>query len=258
MSVVTVPGVLLRSYPYSETSLILRFLTPDHGVVSVVAKGVRRRSSRGVAPVETFQRGALTFHHREDRDLHGFRDFQAASSSRRLAGDLLRFSGASFLAELVLGHTLQEPNPSLHRQLVGLLDGMESAPPEALPGWILGGAWTLLVEFGFPPALEACIRCRRSLPDPGMSRFDVEGGGLLCASCGVEAAGPRLGPQASNALREMVSGVPPSALRGTAAHLSLVERYALHHLDRRRPFQATALLRTSLAGREPSGGEGSP
>src|SRR5690606_6879588 len=131
-----------------------------------------------------------------------------------------------------------------------LLERIESAPSETLPGWILAGAWTLLLAFGFPPVLDACIRCGASLPgsEPGsgVGRFDVQGGGLLCASCGVEGTGPRMGPEAQQVLRRLGSGVPPAVLKGAAAHLSLVERYALHHLDGQRPFRATALLRASL------------
>jgi DNA repair protein RecO (recombination protein O) len=261
MSLVTVPAVLLRSHPYSESSLVLRFLTPDHGIVSVLAKGVRKRSSRGETPLETFQRGALTFLHREERDLHGFRDFKAASSSRPLAGDLLRFSGASFLAELVLSHILQEANPALFEHLVSLLERLGAAPVGELSGLVLSGAWTLLLDFGFPPSLDTCLGCGRPLPGPGFARFDVAGGGLRCGACSTEGTGPRLGPEAQAALRAMVAGAPPSELRGAPAHLSLVERYALHHLDGRRPFHATTLLRSVLRkveaeGREPAESQG--
>jgi DNA repair protein RecO (recombination protein O) len=246
MSLVTVPGVLLRSHPYSESSLILRFLTPEFGVVSVLARGVRRRSSRGEAPMETFQRGLLTFHHREDRDLHGFREFHAHSSPRALASDLLRFSGASFLAELVLTHALQGPSADLHGQVVELLERLESGPVEGLPTTILGGAWTLLVEFGFPPSVERCLGCGGVLPGEGLGRFDLEGGGIRCSTCADRATGPRMGPEAQAALGQLLSGELPLRLRGSVAHLALVERYALHHLGGRRPFQTTPLLRDAL------------
>ncbi len=258
MSVVTVPAVLLRSYPYSESSLVLRFLTPEHGVVSALAKGVRRRSSRGETPMETFQRGSLTFLYREERELHGFRDFQSPISSRPLAGDLLRFSGASFLAELVLTHTMQEANSRLFTHLVGLLDRIETEARAELPGVILSGAWTLLLDFGFPPALAECLDCGEELPGEGMGRFDVEGGGIRCGVCARGGEGPRIGPEAQVDLRRLVSGTPSGPLRGAAAHLSLVERYALYHLAGRRPFHATTLLRTSLVqlGTEDRGGSG--
>jgi DNA repair protein RecO (recombination protein O) len=255
---VTVPAVLLRSYPYSESSLILRFLTPEHGVVSALAKGVRRRSSRGETPMATFQRGSLTFQYREERDLHGFRDFQSPVSSRPLAGDLLRFSGASFLAELVLTHTMQEANSRLFTHLVGLLDRIETGPREVLPGVILSGAWTLLLDFGFPPFLAECLHCGEELPGGGMGRFDVEGGGIRCGACARSGEGPRIGPEAQLDLRRLVSGTPPGGLRGASAHLSLVERYALYHLAGRRPFHATSLLRASFEqlAREDGGGDG--
>lgn len=256
MSLVTVPAVLLRSYPYSETSLILRFLTPEFGVVSTLARGVRRRSSRGQTPLETFQRGALTFTYREDRDLHGFRDFESSATAQRLAADLLRFGGASFLAELVLTHTMQEANPGLFADLVGVLDRIEVTPREALPGVILSGAWILLVDFGFPPTLGECLECGRELPGKGIGRFDLEGGGVRCSDCAGRGTGPRIRPEAQLDLLALVSGSPPGSIRGAASHLSLVERYALHHLAARRPFHSTSLLRSSLARLEVSDAAG--
>jgi DNA repair protein RecO (recombination protein O) len=196
--------------------------------------------------METFQRGSLTFLYREERDLHGFRDFQSPITSRPLAADLLRFSGASFLAELVLTHTMQEANPRLFAHLVELLDRIESESREELPGVILSGAWTLLLDFGFPPFLAECLHCGEALPGDGMGRFDVEGGGIRCGACARGGEGPRIGPEAQEDLRRLVAGDPPGPLRGAPAHLSLVERYALYHLAGRRPFHATTLLRSSL------------
>src|SRR5439155_456488 len=49
MALVTTPAVVLRTYPYSETSKIVRLATRDLGVQSAIAKGVLRPKSRFAA-----------------------------------------------------------------------------------------------------------------------------------------------------------------------------------------------------------------
>src|SRR2546425_1041336 len=51
MALVTTPAVVLRTYPYSETSKIVRLATRDLGVQSAIAKGVLRPKSRFAAGV---------------------------------------------------------------------------------------------------------------------------------------------------------------------------------------------------------------
>jgi len=257
MSVATVPAILLRTSPFSETSLILRFLTPDYGVVSVLARGVRTGASKGRSSLEIFQRGELTFAYTEGKDLHGFREFEPLGSPRGLASDLLRLSGASFLAEILLAHMEEAPNEALFLDFVEGVDRIAEGPSRDLPGCILAQAWAMLSDFGFPPSLDACLECGGPLPGNGLARFDRLAGGVRCASCASAGGGPRLGPQALSDLRSLVAGVPPSGLQGAEAHLAFVERYALHHLAMRHPFRSTPLLRAQLRtpeGRDPNPG----
>lgn len=246
MSLVTEEGILLRSHPYSESSRILRFLTPGYGILSVMARGFRKRASRGQGGVETFDGAVLVLNYRPERDLHTLRDLQPGRSRRGLGRHLLRFSGASLAAELLLAHTLQEANPSLYALVANGLDDMETAAPEALPGVVLSTAWQILAEAGFPPVLEGCARCGGGLPEEGLLRFSAAAGGLLCSSCGEGSSGARLGPGARRELSRLTAGDPPVPLRGSEAHLGLLEGHALHHLSPRKAFRSADLIRSLL------------
>lgn len=246
MTLLSEEGILLRSHPYSETSRVLRFLTPDHGLLSVMARGLRRRMSKGEGGVETFDQVALVCSFRPERDLHTLRELKVSRSRRRLGRDLVRFSGASLLAELILTHTLQEASPSLHEGVAGALDALESAPSEAVPGIALAAGWRVLAFAGFHPVLDGCVRCGGELPSEGLVRFSAGQGGLLCRRCGSDAPGARMGPGARADLSDLVGGTPPARLRADRAHLGILEAFALHHLAPARPFQSVALLRSAL------------
>jgi DNA repair protein RecO len=268
----TLPAILLRAHPYSETSRILRFLTPELGVVATLARGVRARSGKGTGALETFARGDLTVDLRPDRDLQGYRDFRPGPGDpRRLGRGLFPFAAASYLAELVLAHQLEEESELLFRTFSAGLDALESAPDPDLPGHFLSAGWQILAVFGFPPELEACVRCGGPVEDAEAEpfpRFDLEAGGLRCPECALGGEGPRIGPGARRVLHSLVGGgvvVPGggaargggsdrsashlmtgSPVEGLSAHLTLLDRFALLHLGMGRPFRSEPLLRAAV------------
>jgi len=256
MTMVTCPGILLRSHPYSESSRILRFLTPDLGIVALMAKGVRKKSGGGTP--ETFAEGMVTFQHRPDRDLHTLSDFERGTGSMALGRDLQRFMGASLLAELILAHALEEEGPELYARIRDALARMATLPVPELPGWILASCWGTLGLLGFPPELDGCVRCGTSLADQAdpaaggegerFPAFDAVAGGVRCAPCAVGSGLPRLGPVARGHLKCLVSGVAPFPLPGARAHLGLLEAFSLHHLSPARGFRSFALLAELVRG----------
>ncbi|ADJ29144.1 DNA repair protein RecO [Nitrosococcus watsonii] len=54
MKVLLQPAYILHSRPYRETSVLVEAFTPEYGRVGLVAKGVKRRRSHGVSPLQPF------------------------------------------------------------------------------------------------------------------------------------------------------------------------------------------------------------
>jgi DNA repair protein RecO (recombination protein O) len=253
-SQVTCRGLLLRSFDYSDTSRILRFLTPDRGIISLMGRGVRGRTARGEAPIQTFGEGWLTFSYQPGRDLHTLKEFQPEEGSRGLGRDVTRFAGASLVAELLLAHAVLEGggNPeagdsALYDWVSQTVRRLGEVDSVEVPGWVIAGAWRTLAHLGFPPETERCVLCGGELADSveQVDRFDAQAGGLVCPSCGEGTSLPRVGPGARSDLRDLVAGSPPVApLRGGLQHLALVEGFALHHLSPRSGFRSVELLRS--------------
>ena len=68
MALVTTPAVLLRAHDYGDSSRILRFYTRSYGLVSVVGRGARGRSGKGVATLATFASGELIVYMKKNRE----------------------------------------------------------------------------------------------------------------------------------------------------------------------------------------------
>jgi DNA repair protein RecO (recombination protein O) len=223
-------AVLLRAHDYGETSRILRFYTRDHGLLSVVARGVRGKSGKGATTLASFASGELSAYVKPHRDLHTMKDFHCTVLRERLAADVLRFAGASAAAELVLSHAEQEPQPGVFDALEQTLDLLADAPSERLPGCVLASLWTITESFGFAPQLDPCVRCDTPLAPDEVGRFDFGAGGVRCAACGEDAAGPRVGPIARAQVETLLAGGVPDDLAHPRRHLALVTDFIAYHV----------------------------
>src|SRR5256712_76564 len=117
MALVTTPAVVLRTYPYSETSKIVRLATRDLGVQSAIAKGVLRPKSRFAAGLELFSEGVAQLYHPETRELQTLAPFDLLVLRRELAQDVRRFAGATAQAELMLQMAPPAPPPPAYDTL---------------------------------------------------------------------------------------------------------------------------------------------
>ncbi len=239
MALLSTRAILLKAHPFSETSLILRFLTRERGLVSVMARGVRR----GAAPPGIFSSGVLVLHHRDNRDLQNYREFSVARAHRALAHDVRRFAGASLFADLVLHHAAEEPSAALFAGLEVSLARLADGPPETVAVLILSGAWVLVSLMGYAPELAACVACGKELEDTAVGRLDYAAGGLRCAGCaGPASKAPRVGPRARVQLDALLKGEPVGDLDQVAPHLKVLRTYVHHHIAGSRPLPSFPFL----------------
>src|SRR3989442_1815538 len=101
MALVTTSAVVLRTYPYSETSKIVRLATRDLGVQSAIAKGVLRPRSRFAAGLELLSGGMAQLYHPQTRELQTRAAFGPPALPRELAPGVWPFPWAPAPAHLM-------------------------------------------------------------------------------------------------------------------------------------------------------------
>src|SRR6185503_5936803 len=67
-------GVILRTRQFTETSLIVNWLTPDLGRISTVAKGARRAKSPFRGKLDLFYECDFSFQRSRRSELHTLRE----------------------------------------------------------------------------------------------------------------------------------------------------------------------------------------
>jgi DNA repair protein RecO (recombination protein O) len=246
MAVVSEPALILQTFAYGESSRIVRLLTAAHGVRSAIARGVRSPKARFGAAIEPFAQGIATLHVRENRDLQTLSDFEPTRRPRALTADLLRFAGASLLAEIILRTVGEEPGVSLFDGATAALARIETAG-ETLECTILAEAWCLVARLGYAPALDACVACGRNLADGLDAHFDYAAGGVRCEDCAPGTPGRTVPAHARSALRHLKAGTVP-ALERTDAHWRLLRRYLDHHVLQGAGLRSLEILDAARTG----------
>ncbi|MCU0649581.1 MAG: DNA repair protein RecO [Gemmatimonadaceae bacterium] len=255
MPITASAATVLHAQDYLESSRIYRLLLRDAGMVSVVARGVRRAGRTATSPPDLFATGVAQVDLKPGRDLHALRDFEATSPRLGLGRDLPRFLAAGALAEVALRFVADEASPSAYDAVVDGLDALAVVPAEQADGAALGALWALVQALGFAPTLDRCASCGRPVADePGDTLlFHHRSGGVLCAACAVEWVHPEAGravggrrlprPALAQIGEWMAAGGErgaPSALDTGAcrAHQRLLREFLAEHLSERRPLRA--------------------
>ena len=236
------PALVLHAFDYRETSRIVRLLTRDLGIVSVIARGARRPRSKYGAALDLFASGTAHIATTMGRDLHTLTAFEATASRAGLAASLDRFAAAAALAELLLRFAPEQEDPALLDAATATLDALAVAPPGSGDAVALGGAWRLMAELGFAPSLDECATCHAPLDPQAEVAFHHRAGGARCAACAAPVHGARLLPaDARHTMREWLAGreAPPLDAPTVRAHQRLLREFLEEHLtDGGRPLRA--------------------
>lgn len=243
MALLATDAIVLHAFDYLESSRILRLVTREAGVRSVLAKGARRSSRRFGSALDLFAQGSAQLYAKPGRDLDTLGAFDVTTAREGIAADLGRFVGASAVAELTLRFGRDAADPALFDAVAAALDALASAARDDAIATTLASAWRIVAELGFAPTTDVCAECHKSLPRDATVMFSHPSGGALCVRCGrLAAAGRVLPAPARDALRDFLAGKAASLDDASArAHQRLLREFLGEHLTDGRPLRALEL-----------------
>jgi DNA repair protein RecO (recombination protein O) len=245
MALLTTDAIILQVFRYGDTSKILRLITRTAGVQSVIAKGAANPKSKYGGVLEPFTEGVAVFYAKENRELHTLGSFELTRSRQALGADLVRFGGASLIAELIMRSGIEEPDEELFETVAASFDNIAGVGREAVESVVLGETWHLIARLGFAPVLDVCISCGRAIVDDEDASFDYVAGGTRCNDCAAGMPGRVLPAHARHALVQLMAG-KPLILERSAAHWRLLTRFLAHHVTDGASLKSLAFLEASL------------
>ncbi len=237
-------ALVLRRFPYGESSLVVHALTPGRGRVAFLAKGAYRPSSGFFGVLDLFDTLRIRWTERPLAELGLLTAASLLTRRARIPSDPVRYRAGLSLLELagLAAREVQEELPLFR----WLSDGLDLLERESDPVLVLVAFdLSFLRSAGLAPALERCAACGEP-PDGRATRvpFSLALGGRLCARCEREACarGRAVESLPLNALRVASSlmDTPPGMLERTRIDdplrerlRRLVQRFLEYHLETR-------------------------
>ncbi len=222
-------GIVLRGYPFGDADRVVVLLSPNHGKLRTVAKGIRKTTSRFGGRLEPFNHVDLVLY--EGRNLDTITQVSIIEGFPRLRSDLQLVVAAGIMVEAA-DAVAQEDESSLRlflllqRGLRALEAGVEGR--DLITSFLL----KLATVVGVAPALDACAACGRT---DDLDRFSFAGGGVMCRRCDGEG-GVRLKTGLTSylaGLERAEFGALPSADPALAPDaIGVARRFVEYHLDR--------------------------
>lgn len=230
-------AVVLKRSDFGEADRLLTLYTPRLGKCRVLAKGVRRLTSRKAGHLELFTHAQLLV--AKARSLDIVTQAETIDAYANLRKDLLRASRAYYAVELLDRFTGEGiENRPLFELLLRTLSWLNAEPDVDLVTRYY--ELHLLEMVGYRPQLFHCIGCQADI-EPVTNCFSAAEGGVMCPHCGESSSGPALRTIPVNVLKVLryLQTRPFESCRrlqlGAAIHRDLEHImlcYVTYHLER--------------------------
>jgi len=176
-------GFILKKVDRRETDQLLTIYTKDFGKLEILAKAIRKISSKLKSGAEIFYLSEIEFIQGKTRKT--LTDAILIEKFENLKKDLKRIKIAykisEFLDNLISG---QEPDQKIWRLLLETFNKLntECKIKEIRYKIYYYFAWNLLLILGYRPELYNCVLCQKKLV-PGKLFFSAKEGGVICQKC---------------------------------------------------------------------------
>jgi DNA repair protein RecO (recombination protein O) len=143
-------GIILRTLPLTETSLIVHWLSPTFGRIATAARGARRAKSPFAGKLDLFYEVDISFSRSRSGDLHSLREVNLRETNAALRLDVGKLRQAAYAASFIVQAT--EPETPLREIFELFRQFLESlCAYEPSPQLVLAFELKMLVELGLEP-----------------------------------------------------------------------------------------------------------
>lgn len=188
-------AIVLRHLDYSETSQVLLVLTREHGPRRLIAKGVKRSTSKKFAVgIDLLERGHVVFIPKlsGEAGLATLSEWWQGEAHLGLRSRLASWYAAQYAAEITAAMTEEgDPHPEVFDALAGVLESLGAGEASVLSD-LVRYQCALVMAAGLWPDLTRCVMCDRAAPPGRAGYYAAVQGGLVCRACMPRATSPRL------------------------------------------------------------------
>jgi DNA repair protein RecO (recombination protein O) len=146
-------GIILRTRPLTDTSLIVQWLTPEFGRVATVAKGARRAKSPFLGKLDWLFEADFSFARSRRSELHTLREVNVRDPHPTIRNELGWLNQAAYAVNFLEHLTETEtPLPDVCELFIGFVRHLARQP--AQPRTVFAFELKLLASQGLEPDLS--------------------------------------------------------------------------------------------------------
>jgi len=249
----TTDAIILRTYPYGETSSIFHLLTKDYGLVHGIAKGVRGNKKS----VSYFERGFIiecSIYARTTRDLQTLTNLSVIYYGEKTRKAFIKPAVRDLCFEIIESAiTDSDPHQPLYTLCEKMLHYLDEQPESrAYPAILWRFVFRFLALLGYGFDISRCSHCSQTTLTQGCY-LDVNDGSVLCGTCSHNRSPHTyLPPEALYLMKGMI--VSPRSLpdeeglsKMTCLSITrLLCRFCYYHFEKHREFKSLSFFETSF------------
>jgi len=173
----TTQGLVLRVTTYNDTDALLTLLTPNHGKITVKARGLRRKNSPLVAPCQLLAYGEFTLF--SYRGMYTVNEAHSIELFQGLHRDIVKLSLGTYFAQVADVVSLEDaPSGELLSLVLNCLYAVSNTQLSHLQIKAVFELRCAAIS-GYMPDLSGCFRCGNEAPQ----YLDISQGILECGAC---------------------------------------------------------------------------
>ena len=172
-----VEGIILKETPYKESSKIIQILTKEHGLISVIAKGVKSPKSNLRALSIRYTYGIFQIVYKENK-ISTLVNADVINPLENIKSDILLISYLGYLSELTLQVIKHEYNKDIYDMFINSVLKINDGFDPLIICNILELKY--LPYLGVGISLNECVKCGNK---SDIITVDGDAGGLICKNC---------------------------------------------------------------------------
>jgi len=185
MEITNAQGILIRRIDYGDTDLILTFITPRYGKISVIAKSAKKSVKRFGGILELFYMLELIIRPGKGNKPSILQTASLMRPFEKIRTNVIHTAYASYWAELI--HLFIEDKAADDQIYQLFLFVIDQLNQHIVPADVLHILFQIrfLVISGFQPNFIHCHQCQKKLdhiPGPNCC-FDLQKGAIFCPKC---------------------------------------------------------------------------
>lgn len=172
-----VTGIIITETPYGDNSKVINVLTKEHGIIGVMAKGVKSIKNPLRSKVSKLAYGYFHINYNENK-LSTLIDIDILDNFKNIKSDITLISYASYLTELTYQVVKQNSDEEIYNIYTeALLKINANINPDIITNIV---ELKYLDYLGVGLNLDSCIKCGNK---KNIVTLDPDEGGFICQNC---------------------------------------------------------------------------